>query len=247
MTKRTQMNKMMTTNRRKSPPPPPHLFQLTKSILTTTLILTLALATASCKEDGESTDSGSNGGSITITEQVAYIPEGITNMTETRAQTDFSFVWGRNNDEEWVIKPLSDFINAPASVKVNGGKVIINLGTPKSEYMMGWDWAIEDGITVIPSDAKYWSDNEEYDPIFYTSNSKYGLSCINGDIANYELLACARLIYVDKDVTVKGTYWNASIKKGWDYLILPFPGAANNIATASTTLPSGFKWYVVED
>jgi hypothetical protein len=44
---------------------------------------------------------------------------------------------------------ISNYLNAPASVKVSSGKVTINLGAVKSENLR--PVSISSGVTVIPS------------------------------------------------------------------------------------------------
>jgi hypothetical protein len=239
-------------------PPPPPLFQLTKLILTTTLFLILTLA--SCKDSGESADSGGSISGSTIvsgapvTYDLKYF-ENADNMNEAKKATDFSYF-------EHGKTPLSYSINEPASAKINNGKVTINLGVPKSGDNWWWrdgffSWFIEKGIIVTPNDARVWG-GEDDDLIFLTSDSKYGLVCAK-DENNFAL----SLTYSDKDVTIKGTYtysegiyfypdeetqtWNVSLKKGWNYLIMSKNEATNTITyTASTSQPSGFKWFVGE-
>jgi hypothetical protein len=166
-------------------------------------------------------------------------------MTEAKAQTDFSYF---PDYGEGILRPLSYFINVPASLKISGGKVTINLGVPKSEYLWDFSWAIERGITVTPNDAKCYGGDD--DDVFYTFNGKYALGCMK-DEHNI-----APFIYSDKDVTMKGTgtdwgytvTWNVSLKKGWNYFIMSFNEATNTATyTASTTLPNGFSWYVVAE
>jgi hypothetical protein len=90
--------------------------------------------------------------------------------------------------------------------------------------------------------------------LFFTSDLKYALACGKED-ENSEVF----LLYLDKDVTAEGTHTftyegatytnksNASLKKGWNYCIDSYNEATKTWTfTASTTLPSGYKWFVID-
>jgi hypothetical protein len=179
---------------------------------------------------------------------VTYDPKYITNMTEAKAQIDFSYFPDYDVETgEYIVRPLSYFLNGSSSLKISGGKVTINLGVPKSENFGNMSY-YEDDITVIPNDAKFFVVGID-EAVFLTFNGKYALGCMK-DEENF-----APFIYSDKDVTMEGTgtdwgyttRWYVSLKKGWNYLIASFDEATNTATyTASTTLPSGFKWFVVD-
>jgi hypothetical protein len=159
-------------------------------------------------------------------------------MDDAKERTDFSYLW-------WEGEPMSSYITGSSSVRINNGKVFINLGIPTSEYLEGCGddliGLIEEGIIVNPSNAKAIIDSYTCP---FTNDVKYGLNCVK-DYNNE-----AYLVYADRDVTIKGTtnygeIWNVSLKKGWNYMIVSFNEATNTeTLTASTTLPSGFYWTV---
>jgi hypothetical protein len=121
-------------------------------------------------------------------------------MTEAKKATDFSFLVYYDHDEDIVV-PLSYYINAPASAKVNNDNVTISLGVPRNEYME--TLVLGSSVTVTLSSAKAWSFDPD-DPIFFTSDFKYYLFCVKEE----ESIAC--LGYMDRDVTIKGTRtWKA--------------------------------------
>jgi hypothetical protein len=226
-------------------PPPPHETPLSKIILTTllafSLILTLALATVSCKEDG-------GGGSDSTTGGSGSIPGG--NITGNIAAADNAAPSVTNFSYWYDGTPLSDEIPG-SSVTVSGGKVNIKLGTPPNDEMVSFAEIIEDwlaGITANPSSAKIYEDGLD-GLVFYSSDRQYALAYMK-DFNNMALFW-----YVDKDVTVTGTHtgttgsgetWtqklNCSLKTGWNYVYGSMSGTTVNMTTGAA--PSGYKWQV---
>jgi hypothetical protein len=193
-------------------------------------------------------------------------------LAEARAQTDFSYDLDWNDpfdlDGKYKLKHLNFFLNGSPSVKIINGMVTITLGTPKSsEHMTNLAGEYDyDAVTVSDKNAncyEMWtfrtpkingsisytySDGSSYDaPYSYT----YNLYCEkdNGD---------AGLIYVDRDVTIRGTgtwgsysvgtyteNYNVSLKKGWNYMLWSYNEKTNTYnITATTTFPSGYYWIV---
>ena len=218
----------------------------------------------SCGDDGAGGNSGGNnsgntggngggngggnaGNNITSGAEVVY-DSSIKDLTEAKGKTDFGYTYyydEEENNEE--IKPLSEFLDGSPSVKISGGKVTINFGTPKSDYLSTFNnWLTEYGLTVSPSNAKFFVFNN-----LVTADGKYFLGCIKDD-NNLSIL-----FYADKDATISGTasdidggkVWtstfNVSLKKGWNYLIMSDNEETSTATyTSSVTQPSGFKWTV---
>jgi hypothetical protein len=224
-----QMNNKQTTM---LVPPPPQIF-LAKFLKTTalafSLILTLTLATVSCSDSGD-------GGSTTQEE-----PPGSNNTdgnftdpvdnTAAPSVTDFSY-----RMENSVIEPLSNSINAPTSVKINGSAVTIKLGTPKTFI----NFVPDLGVTTSPADVRV-----HYLYVFYSSNGEYVLRCTD-DLTLF-------LVYFEKDVTFNGTrseggnthIYDSSARKGWNYYYKTKVDDNTYTYTYTTTFPSGYKWKVV--
>ena len=78
----------------------------------------------------------------------------------------------------------------------------------------------------------------------HLTDELYWLGCDVGDTVEVFLM------YVDKNVTVKGTdtygdKWNVSLKKGWNYFFESWDDVSDVSGyTASQTLPNGSKWVV---
>lgn len=231
-----------------------------------TLVAVIWFSTVSCGSDDDSGGGGGgiSGNTIATGAEVIY---AVTNLTEAKSVTDFSYFPWLAYKDEFDFGPLSNFLNGSPKVTVNNSKVTIILGTPKSaclENLSEWFDEME-GVTVSPSNAKV----STYDiQGFLSSDRKYELGCLNdnGDEVS--------LIYVDRDVTIKGTYtetevdtytetdtytYNLSLKKGWNYIIFSekrgdwisngHGGYVRNNSltyTSSTTQPSGFTWVVYE-
>jgi hypothetical protein len=183
------------------------------------------------------TPPASGGGSNTI-----FTYTGPVDTTITPSSNDFSYVNYQDNVTP-TPTPLSTYLNSPASVKISGSNVTLNLGVPKTLT------PFDDNELMNPKDAKGWGVGD-----IVTSDGKYKLVCMkDGNRAG------ASLFYLDRDLTVKGTIdglgesaswkyiYNVSAKAGWNYHILSLDESAKTYTnTASTTLPSGFKWTVVD-
>jgi len=197
-----------------------------RSILAiTALVAVIGFSMVSC-EDDEGGGNAIEGNTITTGAEVVY-HSSIKNVTEAKKATDFSFIEGN---------PLGDYLDGSPSVTISGGKVTIILGTPKSSSLR--ELRSGDGVTVTPGDTKIFAID------FSTIDKKYSLVCMK-DYENF-----AGPVYVDKDVTIKGTarhetFNNVSLKKGWNYLIVSINKKTDTgTYTSSTTMPSGFKWTV---
>jgi hypothetical protein len=101
------------------------------------------------------------------------------------------------------------------------------------------------GINIAPNDAKAFITDAE---LFESSDGRYALAYMKDD-NNFAIL-----VYVDKNVTITGTYtdtyagetitqiWNCSLKTGWNYV---FASQSETTITYTTgTPPSGYKWQV---
>jgi len=179
-----------------------------------------------------------SGSTIVSGAPVTYAP----NLpAEAKKVTDF------NN---WDNGLISDIINQPARVTVNSGNVTIKLGTPKDDFLNLYDLSdeIAQGFNVSDSNAKVFFED---DFIFYTYDKSYILVCfkVGAELGEENI---AFLIYADRDVTIKGTHtdygftknWNASLKKGWNYLVNTGNGNTTNTYTSSVSQPNGYKWTV---
>jgi len=200
----------------------------------------------SCGDDdgGGSGSSAISGNAITSGAEVVY-DSSIKDVAEAKKVTDFSYTFTYDSE----INPLSYFFDGSPSVTISDNKVTINLGIPKPDYLVNisGDREIPGVLTVNPKNAK----GCEF-IYFQTSDGKYNLLCMKDDGNN------AELIYVDRDVTMKGTItdedygnkktYNASLKKGWNYGIIAYNKTTNTTTfTSSTTLPGDFKWIVIDD
>ena len=146
---------------------------------------------------------------------------------------------------------------------INSGKVDIVFGEPiRATYTVG-DWLNEETghrVTANPSDAKF--SPAKY---FHSDGYEYYLICLKEDLKG----SWVYLIYADKDATIKGTRdsnkvtyiggnrteyhetrsVDASLKKGWNYWIVNRSGTTTErtyTETASTNIPGGFKWFVID-
>jgi len=206
------------------------------------LLLVIGFSMAACGGDdggGSGGSGGSSGGGNIVSGVTVTYPAGIADADKP---IDFSFVYNGRT-----AIPISNYINEPASVTISGGKLNIKLGTPKDQYLV--ESNSQSDVTVTPSDAKIFAREEFI--CFTTADAKYFLICMKNTSAG------ASLAYADKDVTIKGTRqyskgefetWNASLKKGWNYLINSGgeKGSIGNY-TSSVSLPSGFTWTLLDE
>jgi hypothetical protein len=177
-----------------------------------------------------------NGTNLTTTTSLASLP----NYTDTR---DFGYMLV--DYDQGISDSYTNHINEPVIVKINNGKLTLNLGIPKSLELLKDSWTVDGNpVTITDSNAKFWTDDNEYDASFYTSDVEYSLHCYSYDV-NKGIFALSHLIYVDRDVTMTyGTTLNCPFKKGWNYFIT-YIDAATETYTSSTSLPSGFYWIVM--
>jgi len=173
----------------------------------------------------------------------------ITDMADATSRTDFSFIWQNEwNGTEWVqsLSPLSKYIDGQASVKITGGDVILNLGTPKLESMISSrGWYDENNEALNKSQVyNIWNYN------LSTSDSKYILyPAYDGDGRNLEL------VYSVEDQTVTGNQAlyhgdgtvagynriNMSLRKGWNWVLRAYPKNCVN-DYKEVEIPKEKKW-----
>jgi hypothetical protein len=190
-------------------------------------------------EKDESKTPSISGSNVNITDNVYY--------TTSTKPTDFSYYM---DFDTGTCHLLSGVIQGSPSVKINNGKVTINIGAPKaSEMIKISDYINAPGLKISDKSANTALVT------FCTSDGNDWLNCVKGGDNRVDFF------YVDKDVTVKGTYketgslwteiWNfdLSLKKGWNFMVSS--GSRNYSAststfnvTASTILPPGYLWVV---
>ena len=218
-----------------------------KLIAITAIVVVIGFAMTGC--GNPSGGGGGWGGSIGDTiiledKDVTYhssIPGG--DLTAAKAKVDFDYICIDYDDDIFV--KLSDYIPG-ATVKINNSKLSLELGVPKNEVLESPDFGA--GVTVSDPSAKISNiPNGE----LFTADHTFHLSLIKTDTDT--LLEGAMLIYATKNVNIKGTesypgwtnVWNVSLKSGWNYILI----SDNDITekstiTATTNLPSSYKWTV---
>jgi len=141
---------------------------------------------------------------------------------------------------------LNTVHDGAASVTINNGIVTISLGKPKSYFLSTSSITNMVGTSVASDNsANLYLNNE-----FCTQNKAFALVVAEGTHNNNVAL----LGYVDKDVTLNGTfapppgltltYNNVVLTEGWNYLISRSTGEYTATLTSSKALPSGYKWTV---
>jgi len=192
-------------------------------------------------------DDGGGSYNIVSGADVFYSFFDETETTEAKKATDFSYL---SNDERSI--HISAFLDGSSSVTVNNNKLTIILGTPISAFLESLGGLILEGITVTPSNTRYF-----FLPWFSTSDRMYKLFCAKDYEDHGEVDNIAYLIYVDRDVTINGTRYSddfmeydeikyiVSLKKGWNYLIESYNNETDTLTvTSSTSQPGGYKWTV---
>ena len=219
------------------------------------IVAVIGFWSVSCGDDDGGGGNAISGNTITSGEEVVY-GSSIKDVAEAKNVTDFGFMyyWDEKNDTE-KLKPLSYFLDGSPSITINNNKVTIILGTPKSAYLKNISELIDENddkhsITinkdmVTPNNAKFFFDLSD----FSTADGKYFCICLKDD--NNFVYIC----YVDRNVTIKGSYtedyygtilnYNCSLKKGWNYIVMSFNETKDTVTyTSSTTQPNGYKWTV---
>jgi len=188
------------------------------------LVTVIGFSMAACGGD----EDGDAGSTIASGAQVAY-EEGFPEESKSIGE----FNWISDLDDSKKTVQLSKYIDNPTTVKITGGKLDIKLGKPKSAYLDSITNGVDDNLTVTPKDVKTFFIQE-----FCAIDDRYYLYCAKS------VEEVAILLYVDKNVTVKGTAdgeYDMSLKQGWNFMIV---SEKTGKVTSSTTLPDGYKWTV---
>ena len=186
------------------------------------LMLVIGFSFVACSggdDDGGSSGGGTGGGGNIVSGATLIYPDG---MADADKPIDFSYI---NYENVLKTSPLLiDAINPPASVKISGGKLTINLGIPKDEYMRD--------IGVGAKVARFAG--------FFTSDKRYGLVCVReGTTPQDTSNGWAALVYAEKDAT-NGVL---SIKKGWNYV---YSRGGEEFDESSVSKPNDFTWTVFD-
>jgi hypothetical protein len=212
------------------------VFEAMRSIAIIAIVAVIGFWAISCGDnDGGGGGGNAISGNTIVTGTDVEYDSSIENIAEAKNITDFNLY--DVNNVGLGIKPLNYFLDGSPSITVENNKVKIILGTPKSDFLINIsELPVNPDITVNPSNVKAFGGGS-----FFTSDRKYVLVCMNDDND------IAQLSYFDKDVTIKGTSYdeaknktyniNWSLKKGWNYI---------TNTDSYTTLPSGYKWTVVD-
>jgi len=138
--------------------------------------------------------------------------------------------------EPGTLKPISNYIDG-ASVTINNGNVVLNLGTPKSEYLgkaAFMEGFLGDVITITPANSKLFVVY-----CFYTSDGKYSL----GPWWHNDNAWGTYLIYAGENTTINGV----AFKKGWSWLCFVYNDATDTYnVISSTTQHKDVVWYLSE-
>ena len=191
------------------------------------------------------------------------------NTEKAHGDLTFKYVLSMRTDDP-NNRPRGDLINdaltAPATIKVTDGKATIIVPPVKPELLrlLIEDFPIDSGVIIIPDTAKFFGtegdpaifaddmDWDEGDETFYANDNTIGLVAARN---NKHIVG---MTYVDRDAVMKGGRINTGsggleimdvvLKKGWNYHFFTFngPGNKNVIYTASTRLPSNYKWTIAD-
>jgi len=201
---------------------------------------------------------------------VVYAPSlDAANLAVAKAGLTFEYVLSLSEEGPPTGDLMADAIDGDVSIVLSSsGKATLRCGTPKSDAMESLKSIFGD-ILYIPkenNDVKYFGTRDqpvifatEMDGPYYDNGRKY-YEANDNTIG----LACARdnahlagMVYVDKEVIMKGakiedhgglSIFDADLKQGWNFVFFTFTGAnkQNILFTASTSLPSNYKWTVAD-
>jgi len=207
------------------------------------------------------TPSTSSGVIFQITIPIDYSQLDGYDRDDGMAQTDF--YWVVTGDG---IEHISKWIESP-DIRANGKEVTIKLGAPYTALLQPLPLPFGENLTISPNNVKgFWYINEfstyggEFTLSYITDNNYNrchfiyvdkdatikGTAPVIGDEWLYrdeygELIPnpnFGKTIYTEK--------YDVSLKKGWNLMLNPWGDEGDTVTvTASTTLPSGFK-YVME-
>ena len=213
-----------------------------------------------------------NGDTIADGVDVVYDP---ANLEAANKNKTFIYILSLKNDgPEGPIAgrpPRGDIINEAltndATIEVVNGKATIIVPKPKA-FTLFKD-IFPDTLIYIPEGAKNTVGffGTEGDPVIfgdYMEEEDYGEGTGYYATNNTIGLACARdnthlagMTYLTEDVIVKGAVlqtdgsimiFDLVAKEGWNFIFYTYTGANNQnvLITASTSLPSSYKWTIID-
>jgi hypothetical protein len=228
-------------------------FKTMWGMITFVVAFVLILALAGCDPNGgDPGQISSFSGKVTAAD--VYESGGAyTRVTGTDYDGNYTYTFTQGRRES-----LSDLLNGPATIKIENGKLTIDLGTPKPESLY-YDSRhnVEEIKNIDPNNTVKVSnpDAKVFEPNwFIRTDREFNLVCRgDGGIVWY-------YYYVDSDVTVSGSYSNdngsgvskniylLNLKKGWNYVKHTSVRGTNSgdwINTRETAVPgSDARWIV---
>jgi hypothetical protein len=221
---------------------------------------TITLTTGDRKDAPErlsqySDGSPISGSNITTGATVMYPEWANPDINEAKSRTNFGYAHFSGDAAGQAPVLLSECIIAPASAEIVGGKATIKLGEPKPAYLKLFSDLYEEKWEEFASPKGV----KGCFLTFSTSDDKYQLHPIYASAGYMESYG---LVYVDKDVTIKGKWeghssWydgteadyevvcDISLTKGWNYVITTYDDRSTiHTMTSSKSLTRGNRWSV---
>ena len=200
------------------------------------------------------------GSTIAKNVPVVYDPS-ITNKTAAKAVKNFLNKAEMGYDPPIGVK-IQDFLVSAPTVEVVKEKVTIIIPKPSMLYDFSDVFPPD---MLDPPDAKYFG-TEATPMVFVNKEGPLDGADVYGLVCSQDNTHIAGLTYVDKDLTMRGTHvdthpdapayfqiFNCELKEGWNYVFFTFTGPdkvgtnfRNLVFTSSTSLPSSYKWTVVD-
>jgi len=171
-------------------------------------------------------------------------------LAAAKAVTDFGYVLSFEYGTPIATK-ISDVVSG-SSATVTGGKLTIKIGTISSGLTPITEAPLSD-VVISDNKAQYFPEDPGRGIIFCNSDATYGLVCARDEDH------LVGLMYVDKSFIIKGmddqtknqggiAIIDCTMVKGWNYFFQSQVGTnkKNTIVTTSTSLPSSYKWTVID-
>jgi len=215
------------------------------------------------------TGTAISGNTIVSGADVVYHPSlEPANKAEAMNGITFKYILSLRNDPPRA-DAINDALTSPATITLSAGpngKATVIVPPPSTMQSLNAIFAPD--VIFIPNvEVNYFGT--EGDPVIFASDplgvgeddGGNNYPCATTDTIG---LVCARdnthivgMTYVDRAVVMKGakleshgglSIFDADLKQGWNYVFFTFTGANNQnmLFTASTSLPSNYKWTVID-
>jgi len=203
---------------------------------------------------GDATISTSGGVTTFVSGATVYYDRRITNKAGAQAVTSFGYALSGDNEESFAGQDITQLASG-SSFTITGGKLTAKFGAITNDIPLE-DFSGDNfsTFTITPSDAKYFGEPDR-PMVLVNKGGSLSTSATDvwGLICNKSDTEYVSIVYVDKDVTVKGVsehdgtidIMDITASAGWNFVFISKVGKYN-VFTVSKRIPASYKWTVID-